>query len=197
MTQNIAQRGHREGGDKQNPGNVRKFLKFTAKHDPVVADRVKDGPKNEKYTSSAIRNEIIQTLASMAKEEIAESVKSCRYFSIQADEAKDVSKTEQLSSAVRFFDETSCLIQECFISFTHIIMLDAASITDTILRSLEMLGLDYKSSLAGLGFDGASVMSGKLSGVQKRIRGKAPSAYYVHCYGHRLKCFKCCCKVCA
>ena len=29
-------------------------------------------------------------------------------------------------------------------------------------------------------------MSGKLSGVQKRIRDKAPSAYYVHCYGHQL-----------
>ena len=64
------------------------------------------------------------------------------------------------------------------------ILLDAASITDNILRSLEMLGLDYKSSLVGLRFDGASVMSGKLSGVQKRIRDKAPSAYYVHCYGH-------------
>ena len=66
------------------------------------------------------------------------------------------------------------------------ILLDAASITDNILRSLEMLGLDYKSSLVGLRFDGVSFMSGKLSGVQKRIRDKAPSAYYVHCYGHRL-----------
>ena len=28
----------------------------------------------------------IQTLASMVKEEIVESVKACRYFSIQADE---------------------------------------------------------------------------------------------------------------
>ena len=39
----------------------------------------------------------------MVKEEIAESVKSCRYFSIQADKAKDVSKTEQFSLVVRFF----------------------------------------------------------------------------------------------
>ena len=102
MTQNIAQRGHREGDDEQNPLNVSKFLKFTAKHYPVIADRVKDGPKNEKYISSAIQNETIQTLASMVKEVIAESVKPCRYFSIQANEAKDVSKTEQLSLVVRF-----------------------------------------------------------------------------------------------
>ena len=65
-------------------------------------------------------------------------------------------------------------------------MLDAASITDSILNNLEKLGLNYKSSLVGLEFEEASVMSGRLSGVQKRIRDKAPLAYYIHCYGHRL-----------
>ncbi|XP_064111541.1 uncharacterized protein LOC135219038 [Macrobrachium nipponense] len=63
--------------------------------------------------------------------------------------------------------------------------LDAAYITDIILQTLEKLGLDYKS-LVGLGFDGASVMSGGISGVQKRIKEKALFAYYVHCYGHKL-----------
>jgi len=48
VMQDIAQRGHREGDDELNPENVRKFLKFTAKYDPVIADRVKDGPKNDK-----------------------------------------------------------------------------------------------------------------------------------------------------
>ena len=185
-TQAIAQRGHREGDDERNPGNVRKFLQFTAKHDPIVADRVKNGPKNEKYTCSAIQNEMIEVMASMIKEEIAENVKSCYCFSIQADEAKDVSKTEQLAIVVRFFDEITQCIQECFISFHQMMQLDAAYITDIILKTLEKLGLEYKSSLVGLGFDGASVMSGAVSGVQKRIREKAPFAYYVHCHGHRL-----------
>ena len=125
-------------------------------------------------------------MASMIKEEIAENVKSCYCFSIQADEAKDVSKTEQLAIIVRFFDEITQCIQECFISFHQMMLLDAAYITDIILKTLEKLGLDYKSSLVGLGFDGASVLSGAVSGVQKRIREKAPFAYYVHCHGHRL-----------
>lgn len=186
VMQNIAQRGHREGDDDLNQGNVRRILSFVAKHDPVIADRVKNGPKNEKYTSAAIQNEMIDTLASMVREEIADNVKSCHYFSVQADEAKDVSKTEQLALVIRYFDESSKVIQECFISFTTMVLMDAAFITDIILKSLEKLGLDYKSSLVGLGFDGASVMSGVISGVQKRIRDKAPFAYYVHCYGHRL-----------
>ncbi|XP_066958613.1 zinc finger MYM-type protein 1-like [Macrobrachium rosenbergii] len=152
----------------------------------TLAERVKSGPKNEKYTTSAIQNEMIDTFASIVREEIAENIKSCHYFSVQADEAKDVSKIEQLALVVRFYDEISHCIQECLISFTPMSSLDAAYITDIILKALEKLGLEYKSSLVGLGFDGASVMSEGISGVQKCIKEKTPFAYYVHCYGHKL-----------
>ena len=59
-------------------------------------------------------------------------------------------------------------------------------LSDYILNTPETLGLDNKSSLIGLGFDGASVMKGQLSSVQKHIRDNVPYAYYVHRYGHRL-----------
>lgn len=107
-------------------------------------------------------------------------------MSLLADEAKDTRKTEQLALVMRYYNETMNCIQECFISFTAMINLDAASITDVILTNLRNLGLDYKSSLVGLGFDGASVMRGKVSGVQQRIREEAPLAHYIHCYGHKL-----------
>ena len=53
----------------------------------------------------------------------------------------------------------------------------------TSVKTVEKLGLDYKSSLIGLGFDGASVMSGGISDVQKPIQEKVLFAYYVHSYG--------------
>ena len=87
---------------------------------------------------------------------------------------------------IRFFDETSYAIEKSFISFTPVLKLDAASITDCIWNNLETLGLDYKSSLIDLGFDGASVMRGQLSSVQKHTHNKAPFAYYTCSYGHRL-----------
>ena len=110
VTQDIAQRRHREVVNELNPGNVRKILKFAAKHDAIIADCIRDSPKNEKYSSPVIQNEIITIFASMVREEIAESIKSCKYFSIQADEANDVTRTEQLSFVIRFFDETSSTI---------------------------------------------------------------------------------------
>ena len=64
--------------------------------------------------------------------------------------------------------------------------LDAAYITDIILKTLEKLGLHYKSPLIGLGFHGASVLSGGISGVHKRIQKKPPLRIMTLCYGHRL-----------
>ena len=87
---------------------------------------------------------------------------------------------------IRFFDETCIAIEECFISFTPILKLDAESITDCILNTPETLGLHDKSSLIGLCFDGASIIRCHLSDVQKRIRDKSPFPYFMHCCGHRL-----------
>ena len=50
----------------------------------------------------------------------------------------------------------SSAISKCFISFVPMFKLDAAFIIDCILNTMETLGLDYKSSLIGFGFDGAS-----------------------------------------
>ncbi len=36
------------------------------------------------------------------------------------------------------------------------------------------------------GYDGAAVMSGCVSGVQKRIRDLVPKTIYVHCHAHCL-----------
>ena len=48
--------------------------------------------------------------------------------------------------------------------------------TDTL-----KLNLDYPVAQC---YDGAAVISGAQSGVQTRIRDKAPQAIYVHCYMH-------------
>ena len=124
-TQNIAQRGHREGDDVSNPGNVTKILQFAAKHDLAIANRIKNGPKNEKYTSSSIQNEMIETLSHMVLDEIVENFQRPRFFTIQADETKDVRKTEQLSVVIRFFAEESKTIQECFLTFIPMEALNA------------------------------------------------------------------------
>lgn len=54
-----------------------------------------------------------------------------------------------------------------------------------LLDTLKHFGLD-PTCIVSQGYDGASVMSGRCSGVQQRIKDVAPQALYVHCYAHCL-----------
>ncbi len=101
-----------------------------------------------------------------------------------ADETKDVKKKEQISLVLRYY--FSGAVHESFLHFESADRLDAAGLTDKIIHILESHGVEYKNNLVGQAYDGASVMSGKHSGVQARIKEQAKHAFYIHCNAHCL-----------
>ncbi|XP_014669630.1 PREDICTED: zinc finger MYM-type protein 1-like [Priapulus caudatus] len=183
-TQKLAQRGHAEQPGAGNPGNVLKILELVASHDDIIKERLASGPKNAKYTSPEIQNEMILTFAEIIRKEIIQEVKDAGVFSILVDESKDVSKQEQISLVIRYFYDGE--IRESFLEFRAAFQLDAESLTKSIFDILKSHGVDFQRNLVGQGYDGASVMSGKISGVAARVRKEAKYAYYVHCHAHRL-----------
>ena len=64
-------------------------------------------------------------------------------------------------------------------------LLKFKSIAGVITETLQKWTLNIEK-LRGLGFDGASVMSGANTGVQARLREIQPRATYVHCRSHQL-----------
>ena len=74
---------------------------------------------------------------------------------------------------------------EAFTSFTKVEDSSAIGLHKLITNSIQEKGLDIKNC-RGQGYDGAAVMSGKYSGLQKKIQDVAPHAYYVHCASHNL-----------
>ena len=62
--QEVALRGHREGIDSHNRGNFLELLTLIGKHDPIVQQRLENGPKNAKYTSPDIQNTLLRLMAS-------------------------------------------------------------------------------------------------------------------------------------
>ena len=120
----------------------------------------------------------------MIRDRISAEVRLSGFFSLMADETKDVSKQEQLSIVVRYVDREG-IINERFLTFVQAASINAESLSTYIIQALEEHKID-PSMMVSQGYDGASVMSGHCTGVQKQIKDRYPSAIYIHCYAHVL-----------
>ena len=141
-------------------------------------EKLKEGPRNTVYTSSEIQNALLEITGSKVRKQICDSVMSAGAFSLLANESKDVSKNEQMSVVVRYVEAVSY-------NFVQSTLLTAEGLSTLLLKILEENKLDPKQ-IVSQGYDGATVMSGRCNGVQKRIQEVAPKARYVHCYAHNL-----------
>jgi hypothetical protein len=101
-----------------------------------------------------------------------------------ADETTDCGTIEQLSICVRYL--SGCEVKEDFLGFVPLERTNAETITTNMIQKLQLWGLDL-GQWRGKGFDGASTMSGHVSGVQTRITRMFPKArYFTHCANHCL-----------
>ena len=107
-----------------------------------------------------------------------------KYWSLMADETQDCSTTEQVSICVRYVN-TKGEVCEDFAGYIKLEKMDAQTIADTLLSTIQGWGLDM-SNLVAQGYDGASVMSSEKSGVQAKVKEKYPNVTYVHCRFHVL-----------
>ena len=78
--QEIALRGHRESIESQNRGNFLELLTLVAKHDPIVQERISQGPRNATYTSPGIQNDMLRTMVGMVQDEICAAVNKAGFF---------------------------------------------------------------------------------------------------------------------
>ena len=168
-----------------NQGNFLAFLSLLSRYDPVVADRLSKGPKNAQYTSHNIQNTILNIMGTKVRQYISTAVQKAGYFSLLVDETKDLSKNEQLSICIRYLDPNEPEVVERFLTFVIAPALTAEYLVQYIKDTLSLFNL-HLPSIVSQGYDGASVMSGCMSGVQARIRELVPHAIYIHCHAHCL-----------
>lgn len=96
-----------------NRGNFLEILNLVAIHDPVINERLKNGPKNAKYTS---QNTLINIMGRKVQELIYSSVRKAGAYTVLADETKDYcSEKEQLAIIVCYVEAVKL--------FEHFLML--------------------------------------------------------------------------
>lgn len=182
--QEIPLRGDDETIDSLNKGNFLELMDLLSEYDKEIPDRISKLPKNGTMLSPEIQNELLHCSKNTLQDYIIKQVKDSVYYSVIADEVKDVSKNELLGISLRYIYQGK--IYERGIAIVRLESLTASYISEklmTVLQQLQLSPLDC----VGQGYDGASVMSGTSGGVQALVKaGGYHNAHYVHCASHRL-----------
>ena len=112
-----------------------------AKHNRIVQDYINKEPKNVTYLSPDIQNLILQIMGKMIRGSICDEVQHAGYFSLLADETKDLSKQEQHAIVLTYLDKEGT-INERFLTFVEATNLNAVSLSNYLIKVLEDNGLD-------------------------------------------------------
>ena len=90
----------------------------------------------------------------------------------------------KFNNCVRYVNNDAELCED-FLGFLKLEKMEAQSIIDVMIPSLQRLGLDF-SLLVAQSCDGPSVMSSNIAGVQAEVHALYPNVTYVHCRSHVL-----------
>lgn len=174
---------------KREDGNFSHLLDFLSKYCLELQSHIAHSSRNARYLSTKIQNEFIAINGDMIRKSIVAECNSSRFWSIMADETTDVSTKEQVSVCVRYIRKIQphgLEVCEEFLGFCSVSVANAEAITSAITGLVEGAGL-IMDRLVGKGFDGASTMSGHVSGVSARLQDLYPKAkYFTHCRNHAL-----------
>ena len=192
--QNISFRGHRENRNNLselsdvNRGNFLELLSMRSEDSSFLKEKLDKSERGKMWTSYLHQNELIQLLSKFTEarivNEINTEVFNDIYVGIISDETSDISRNEQISLVISYVDSQGRK-KESFLGFIETPQTDGETLFNLISEKLKKLGIS-PSCIVGLGFDGASNMSGVNKGVAARFKELSPMSTYVHCYGHIL-----------
>ena len=148
--------------------------------DDEVRKHLDTAPRNANYGSHVTISEYLDTISLWVQQGILRSLKEAAFYSILADESKDMATIEQLSICFRWVD-SSGLPVEHFLGLVSLSAFDAASIFAALKIFLAESDIDA-GKLRGQGYD----LLRHKNGVQMHIRTLAPRALFVHCRAHVL-----------
>ena len=118
--QNLSLRGHRDDSTStsSNKGNFLAILKLLAGHDKELTEHIEKTPKNAKYTSKTIQNQLIDIIGQNIRKQVLDGLTGKGFYSIIADEVTNkFSNQEVLALCLRFVDESEtepCIREEFF-----------------------------------------------------------------------------------
>lgn len=127
---------------------------------------------------------MLQMMADAIIETHLNEIKTAGFYSSILDETSDITRREQISFSIRVVKD-DFTIREIFVGFYETKDTKSETLFKIVIDVLNRFGLQI-NKLRGQCFDGASNVSGGLTGLQARIGHEEPRALYVHCAAHRV-----------
>ena len=134
--------------------------------------------------SNHIQNDLIFAVKNVITKAVKDEVMNSPFIAILMDETSDIKTLSQLTTIIRYVNADGKSMER-FLGFSDVSEdRTAARLKQEVDSTLEEYGCGGK--LIAQTYDGASVMSGQLNGLQARDREDYPHALFIHCCGHAL-----------
>lgn len=169
-------------GHSESNSNFVQLLHLRSTDCPILKAWL-DRPKY-KWISHEILSEILSLMSYHVQKKLQNQLSIVPFYAIMADETADVSKKEQMSINIRIVDD-KLVTHEKFLGFYECSYTTADILFATIKDALQRYNLSL-SKCRGQCYDGASNVSGEITGLQTRIREVECRALFTHCAGHNL-----------
>ncbi|XP_013781909.1 uncharacterized protein LOC106466207 [Limulus polyphemus] len=164
-------------------GFFQTVFNFAISRDKKLEEIHSSIPRNAKYTSPEIHNQILGLLAKTIQQRIRNEVGDKKY-TIKVDETRDKCNRENLYLCVRYLQDGN--IVEHLLAVIQVSSFDAHSLIVSIIAILQEHSCSLENVLSQC-YDGASGMSGRSGGVQKLLQERlCQSVPYVHFLNHQL-----------
>ena len=125
-------------------------------------------------------------MAEVIQTDIRKDINKASFVAVEVDETTDIMQKTQISVIFRYVPvcEASHIIKGAFLWFDDIIDdRRASAIAQYVLGILQKFNSVKK--LVAQTYDGASVMSSELNGMQANIKEDVSKAMFLHCYAHK------------
>ncbi|CAN0904708.1 Zinc finger MYM-type protein 1 [Linum grandiflorum] len=135
-------RGHDKSEDLNNRGLFLSLLEFYACDiEHVKSVVLNNAPKNHQLTSLKIQKDIVHALAVETSKLITMDIGD-DFFTILADESRDVSVKEQMSFVLRYVNRNIC-VMERFLGISHVSDTKTVSLKKAIESMLTKHGFEH------------------------------------------------------
>ncbi|XP_071035341.1 zinc finger MYM-type protein 1-like [Parasteatoda tepidariorum] len=182
--QELPFRGHNEKTSSLNQENYVETLNLLKLYDPVLAEQFENSTVF-KGISNDIQNELISIISEELIETIKQEIEEADFVALMLDEASDIRRRSQLSTVLRYVVKGDSSVTERFLGFTDV---SVNRTSNGLLEHVQKAVSEYKltDKFVAQTYDGASVMTGHLSGLQKKVTDIYPKTLFTHCYAHCL-----------